>query len=135
MKSQIFLLLVLTGFISCKPSTEITKTWKAPGATVTPGPGNKTLIIAMIKDETSRRVVEDELAKRLNASALASYNIIPADLLKEANKETLIQKVMQENFTHVLLMRLADVKTELSYVPGNATSYYSSYGSYYGYGA
>ena len=135
MKNLIAFVLVVTIFISCSPSTEITKTWMEPGATVTPGPDTKTLIIALVKDETSRRVIEDELVSRFKTSAVASYKILTPDLLKEANDEALTRQVTQDKFTHILLMRLADVEKEVSYVPGTTTSYYGSYGRYYGYGA
>ena len=50
MKNLITSIVVVSIFISCSPSTEITKTWMEPGATVTPGPDTKTLIIALVKD-------------------------------------------------------------------------------------
>ena len=64
MKNLMLLLFVVTVVFSCSPSTEIVKTWKEPGATVTPGPTNKVLVVAMVKDETSRRLIEDQLAQR-----------------------------------------------------------------------
>ncbi|HKH60557.1 MAG TPA: hypothetical protein VKA49_06985, partial [Flavitalea sp.] len=36
---------------------------------------------------------------------------------------------------HILLMRLADIEKETSYVPGTTSGYYGGYGRYYGYGA
>jgi hypothetical protein len=41
----------------------------------------------------------------------------------------------QGGFTHVLIVRLADVEKETSYVPGTTTAFYGGYGMYYGYGA
>jgi len=106
-----------------------------PGATVTQGSPNKTLVIGIVKDETSRRVIEDQLVKRLNGKAVASYTMLTLDLLKEASEATLKQKLTEGQFTHVLMMRLADVEKETSYVPGTTTAYYGGYGRYYGYGA
>jgi hypothetical protein len=135
MKLLIFSALVVCIFTSCSPSTQIVKTWRDPGATVNPGPENKALIIALVKDETSRRVIEDELVKRFNTSAVPSYKILTPELLKEASDEALTRQVTQDKFTHILLMRLADIEKETSYVPGTTTAYYGSYGRYYGYGA
>src|SRR5207342_542431 len=39
------------------------------------------------------------------------------------------------NYTHVLMMRLANVEKETYYVPGTTSAYYGGYGRYYGYGA
>ena len=100
-----------------------------PGASVTPAATNKTLVVAMVKDETSRRVIEDHLTKRIGNGAVSSYTIMPS-----GNEDALKQKVTEGNFTHVLLMRLADIEKETSYVPGTTTGYYGGYGRYYGYG-
>lgn len=129
MRNLILSALVITTLISCGPSTKIEKSWMEPGASVTPGTNNKTLVVAMVKDETSRRVIEDQVAKRLGGGAVSSYTIIPS-----GNEDALKQKVTEGNFTHVLLMRLADIEKETSYVPGTTTGYYGGYGRYYGYG-
>lgn len=89
----------------------------------------------MVKDETSRRVIEDQLSKRLGNGAVSSYTIVSSEMLKGASEDALRQKVTEGNFTHILLMRLADIEKETSYVPGTTTSFYGGYGRYYGYGA
>jgi len=135
MKKLIFASLTALAIAGCGPSTKIVKTWQEPGASVTKTAENKTLVIAMIKDESSRRIVEDQLVKRLNGNAVASYTMLTPDLLKEANEASLTEKLNQGSFTHVLLMRLGDVEKETNYVPGTTTGYYGGYGRYYGYGA
>ena len=130
MKNLILSALVVTTLVSCGPSTKIEKSWMEPGATVTAAAPNKALVIALVKDETSRRVIEDQLVKRLGGGATASYTIVPT-----ATEDVLNQKIAEGKFTHVLLMRLADVEKETSYVPGTTTSFYGGYGRYYGYGA
>ncbi len=135
MKNVFLFVLVIVMAVSCSPSTEIVKSWKEPGATVTKSAENKILVLAMVKDETSRRVIEDQLVKRLNPNAAASYTMLSSEVLKEAKDETLNQKLQEGKFTHLLLMRLADVEKETSYVPGTTSGYYGGYGRYYGYGA
>ncbi len=103
--------------------------------TVSASAPNKALVIAMVKDETSRRVIEDQLVKRISTPSVASYTILSTDVLKEASEEALKKTITDGKFTHVLLMRLADVEKETSYVPGTTTSFYGGYGRYYGYGA
>ncbi len=133
--------VILTAFaaallVGCGPSTKIVKSWQEPGATFqVTNPTNKILIIAMVKDETSRRVVEDNLAKRIGSTAVASYVFFTPDALKAADSNMLGEKLKQDKFTHVLMMRLAEVDEETSYVPGTTSGFYGGYGGYYGYGA
>lgn len=137
MKQFNFLLsvLVLFAIASCGPSTKIEKSWMEPGANVTKAAPNKALVIGVVKDETSRRVIEDQLVKRLGAAGVASYTLISTDMLKAADEASLKKILTDGQFTHVLLMRLADVEKETSYVPGTTTGFYGGYGRYYGYGA
>jgi len=135
MRNLILSLVVLISLVSCGPSTKMEKSWMEPGASVTTSAPNKTLVIAMVKDETSRRVIEDQLVKRIGSPSVSSYTLISTDMLKEASDEALKKIITDGKFTHVLLMRLADVEKETSYVPGTTTSFYGGYGRYYGYGA
>ena len=135
MKKLSLLLFVIGTIASCSPSTKIEKSWIEPGASVTPNQENKTLVIGLVKDETSRRVIEDELVKRLKSPAVPSYTVLSSETLKAGTDEALNQVITKEKFTHILLMRLADVEKETSYVPGTTTGFYGGYGRYYGYGA
>ena len=135
MKNLLLSLLVICTIYSCGPSTKIEKSWVEPGARVAPDPQNKVMVIALVKDETSRRVIEDELVKRIKTPAVASYQFLTTEMIKAASDEALNNMITKEKFTHILLMRLADVEKETSYVPGTTTGYYGGYGMYYGYGA
>ncbi len=135
MKNLILSLLVICTICSCGPSTKIEKSWVEPGARVAPDPQNKVMVIALVKDETSRRVIEDELVKRIKTPSVASYQFLTSEMIKAASDEALNNMITKEKFTHILLMRLADIEKETSYVPGTTTGYYGGYGMYYGYGA
>lgn len=135
MKNLLVTFLVIGVICSCSPSTKIEKSWIEPGSQVVSNPENKVLIIAMVKDETSRRVIEDQLAKRIKAPSVPSYQLLTTEMLKAASDEALTNIVTKEKFTHILLMRLADIEKETSYVPGTTTGFYGGYGMYYGYGA
>ncbi|HEX5025878.1 MAG TPA: hypothetical protein VFV68_11435 [Agriterribacter sp.] len=135
MKQLMLTVLIAALTVGCGPSTEIVKSWQEPNTILQANTTNKTLVIAMVKDETSRRVIEDQLAKRMNANAVASYTFVTAAMLKEASGEKFTEKLKQDKYNYVLLMRLADVEKETSYVPGTTTGYYGGYGRYYGYGA
>ncbi len=134
-QSTLFTLVICAVLISCSPSTKIIKSWQEPGSSISLTAPNKVLVISLVKDESTRRIIEDQLVKRLNGQAVASYTLISADALKEANEASLNDKLTQGQFTHVLLSRLADVEKETSYVPGTTTAYYGGYGRYYRYGA
>jgi len=135
MKNLILSLLVMCTICSCGPTTKIEKSWMEPGASVKTDPQNKVMVIALVKDETSRRVIEDELVKRIKTPSVASYVFLTTEMIKAASDEALNNMITKEKFTHILLMRLADVEKETSYVPGTTTGYYGGYGMYYGYGA
>jgi hypothetical protein len=134
MKQIILFTFVAAFMVSCG-STKIEKSWQEPNAVLQAGPTNKTLVIAMVKDETSRRVIEDQLVKRLNSNAVASYTFLTTDMLTAASTEALSQRITQDKYNYILMMRLADVEKETSYVQGTTTSFYGGYGRYYGYGA
>jgi len=86
MKQLIFAGMIAFTLIGCGPSTKIVKTWQEPGATVTQAAENKTLVISMVKDESSRRVIEDQLVKRMKGETVVSYSMLTPDLLKQANE-------------------------------------------------
>jgi hypothetical protein len=131
-------LLIILGFISligCGPSTEIVKSWRDPASMISETGTQKILILGLVKDESSRRIVEDNLVKRMNGKGVASYTIITEEMVKAAKEDHLEEELSKGGFTHVLLVRLADIEKETSYVPGTTTGYYGGYGRFYGYGA
>lgn len=134
MKKLLFI-LGLSGLVACGPSTEIVKSWHEPGAVVSASGNQKILVLGLVKDEASRRIVEDNLVKRLNGKGVASYTIITEEMVKAAKEDHLEEQLSKGGFTHVLLIRLADIEKETSYVPGTTTGYYGGYGRFYGYGA
>jgi hypothetical protein len=132
---KLLLILGFSSMMACSPSTEIVKSWREPSSVVSPTGNQKVMVIALVKDEASRRIVEDNLAKRLNGKGVPSYTILTEEMVKAAKEDALTEKLSQGGFTHVLMVRLADVEKETSYVPGTTTGYYGGYGRYYGYGA
>src|SRR5678816_3799947 len=109
MKNIPFAVLFLLLLSSCA-STTIEKSWKDPSASIKRSNENKCLVLAMVKDETARRVIEDELVKRFNNRAVVSYSVLTADMLKVIKEESLRNILNRDNFTHILMMRLVDVE-------------------------
>ena len=135
MKYVLLLVTVASILTGCGASTKITKSWKEPGATIKEGTQEKTLVMSMVKDAVTRRMVEDNLVKRLGPHAVPSYTIFTDDMLANLTTEAFQDKVQRDSFKYVILMRLADVEKETSYVPGSTYGgYYGGYGRYYGYG-
>jgi uncharacterized protein YaaQ len=145
---KLLIAIIVIGLLgSCSPSTEIVKVWQAPGVTVTANKSNKTLIIAVVKDEKSREIIENRLIKKLKSTAVASYTLISEDSLKKGDTAMLIKKLKEGQFNYVLLMRLNNVKSETVDVVSTPTQntdlplsdnfsvafYYGGYDSYYGY--
>lgn len=135
MNKMIFLAVICISMIACGPSTKMVKSWAAPGVTLTKGAGNKVLVIGMVKDESGRRVVEDQLVKKM-ANAVASYTLIPSEKIQGTSDDELSRIIHDGKFTHVLMMVLVDIQDQTYYVPGTTSmTYYGGYYGYYGYGA
>ena len=127
MKMKTLLTLSLIGLmVACSPSTQITKSWTdtswKPGGDL---PFKKVLVVAPLKDESSRRIAEDKLVAQIKkVVAVQSYNYIqPTD----TDQNKLEEKLTQDGFDGIILMRLTDVNKSVSYTPGTA------YGGWYGY--
>jgi hypothetical protein len=128
-------IILLFSLVSCGPSAKVIQSWYDINEPVAPIVGKKTLVVAMVKNETSRRIIEDQLVKRFKNEAVASYRMLTPEMIKAAKPEALEKFVVDGGFSHVLLMRLTNAEEETRYVPGTITGYYGGYGMYYGYGA
>lgn len=133
MKIKLFLaVLVIALFTSCAPSTQIVKTWSDPSLNAeTVKTYKKVLVIAQMKDDSSRRIAEDKIAaSSANGNFLQSYNYI-----KSSQQETklVVDNLLKDGIDGIILMRLTDIEKSTSYVPG--TTYYGGWGygpGYYG---
>lgn len=132
---KLLLVLLVAGSMACGSTTKLTNSWFEIGTHFTPGPANKIFVVAMVKNENARRIIEDNLVKRFNSQAVQSYRSLTPEMMKAAKPEALEKYIADGGYTHVVLMRLANVEEETRYVPGMITGYYSGYGAYYAYGA
>lgn len=136
---RLFVLFLISAFASCGPTTEIEKSWFEVGTHYTPSPKDKILVAALVKDEYSRTVIEDNLVKKFKIPAVESYKLLTKEMIKEAKPEALEKYIVEGGFTHILLMRLANLEEEVYYVPGASVSVgvgmYGGYGTYFGYAA
>jgi hypothetical protein len=132
MRKVLFNVFVVFLIVSCGPSTKIVKSWKAPGATVQTTPNSKILVVAMVKDESSRRVIEDEIVARLKGKGVQSYTQITPEIMKKENTDALDNVLKEGQYSDVILMALTNIEKEVNYTSGTM---YGGYGGYYRYGA
>jgi hypothetical protein len=110
---------------SCGPSTKISKSWMDPSVSAaTWQPFKKVLVLGLVKEEGTRRIIEDKLAAQFPGRAVQSYSYLSAADTVDADVEA---KLIKDGFDGVVLMRLANVDQSTSYVPG------TTYGGFYGY--
>ena len=88
MNRLVFLSIILISMMGCSPSTKLVKSWAAPGVTITQGTANKVLVISMVRDDAGRRVVEDQLVKKLK-NAVSSYTLVPSSKMQETTNADL----------------------------------------------
>ena len=117
---------------ACAPATELTNTWKDPSAQGVKF--NKIVAICQCRDEATRRTVEDQLAKRIQRTT-PSYTLIGDQELRDP--ETAKAKVKEAGFDGAIVLQLANVDRQTTYVPGQpyvvAAPYTSMWGGW-GYG-
>ncbi len=130
-KSRILPLLFPLILAACGSSTRITQSWRDPAVSYEAGQVKKMLIIALMRDETTRRQIEDELVAQFRGKGVSSYGYIGV-LPQQIEVEPFVQRLHDDGFDAVMIMRLADVTQEQTYVPGSYPSYYGSPWGYYG---
>ena len=92
---------------------------------------NHILTLCIIKDETTRQMVEDSMAARVKkGNAFASYNILQETELRD--KEQAKRKVLEMGFDGAIVMRPLRMEDRVTYVPGVYPSFYGSFWGYYG---
>lgn len=124
---RILMLASLILFAACGPTTKIEKTWTDPSvSSSTVSPFQKILFVALVKDASTRKMVEDRLVEQSGGRGVASYNVLQPGDSKENEKE-IAERLRQNGFDGAVVMRLANVEKNADNVPGN------SYGGWYGY--
>lgn len=133
MKKFLLLLLIPAAIFSCAPSTRIEKSWRDPNTSIVAGSWNKVLVVGLLKDETTRRVVEDQLTARFKGKGVPSYTYFTDKEVTEAKSSGFKDKLVTDGFDGAVVMRLINVDKETNYVPGTSAfpSYYGGFGPYY----
>ena len=113
-------------------STRITSAWQDPA--LRDVPFRKVLVVFQNPDAALRRIVEDEMARDIPGSVPA-YQVIRDEELRDIPKVK--ARVRELGFDSSVIMRVAGVERERTYVPGQVLSvpgYYRGLWGYWGYG-
>jgi hypothetical protein len=133
MKNTVHYLFLITIFLSSCSSTKITNSWREPGAHLYSGEWNKILVVALLKNETNRRKVEDELLLYLNGKGIVSYNYLNEDFNK-IDEDKFRNKIKADGFDGAITLRLIDVDKEKVFIPEQQNlypMYYQNFSGFY----
>ncbi len=111
--------------------------WKAPDATLLEVSGAKVVAVAMMKDETSRRIAEDSLAREISAhgaQGVALYALLPG--ANAANEAVTREALAKAGVQGVVVVRPINVEKEVEITPITMfePAYRGFWGGYYNYG-
>lgn len=134
---KLLILSISLLLLSCGSSTSIVSSWRDPETSASKEQFKKVLIVALVKDEATRRVTENRIAAT-NPIFHSSFGFLNETNL-DLSKEEKLNILKNENFDAAITMRLVSVEKESYYVPGTNTGMYyggmgGAYSGYYGNG-
>lgn len=137
MKKYLILFIAVLALAGCGSNTSIVNSWRDPNITVAQEHFKKVLVVALVKDEASRRTAENRIAAS-NPIFKTSYQYLN-ESTKQLTQEQKLKILQDENFDGVITMRLVSKEKETNYVPGTYTGMYYGgfdglYAGMYGYG-
>jgi len=119
MRKTILTLCVSALMASCSPSTKLENSWRDPAVTINHTTFNKIMVAALLKNESTRRSVEEQLVERLKGKGIPSYTMLMVKDMTPENEERLKQKFDEKGIDGAIVMRLVDVNKKVAYVPGS----------------
>lgn len=125
--------IALFTFYGCV-STQIVSTWVDPAITIKTGDFKKVLVLALVENESSRKIIEDKLVKILKTPCVASYSYLTKEDLA-GTLEAAKAKIKNDGFDGIITMRLAKIEQDVNYIPGTYPSHFYSPWSYGAYAA
>ncbi len=129
MKLKAIFLPALLLLAACS-STSIVSSWKDANSKIDPEHLNKVMVIALIKDETLRRVAEDKMAT-FNKAFQVSYNEFSSKEVMD-NEDRCRTILKDQGFDGIITMRLADKQKERTYIPtASSQGYWGYHGQFY----
>lgn len=125
--SMRFLWVLLALGLSACATTSLTDTWVDPTLQTMPQ-FRKVMAAVLSQDPVLRRSAEDALVANIKrTTAVPAYAIVPE--WEGGDLDKIKSKLQQAGIDGVVVMRVASVDKEQTWVPGS----YSSFGGYWGY--
>jgi len=114
MKKYLVFLIAVLSLSGCGSNTSIVNSWRDPDVTVAQEEFKKVLVVALVKDEASRRITENRIAAS-NLIFKTSYQYLNAT--SQLTQEQKLKILQDENFDGVVTMRLvAKKKKPITYL-------------------
>lgn len=107
---------ISVSFASCS-NTRIVSSWHEPGVSVDKRRLDKVLMVALIKDDATRRITEDQLVAFSAPHGIASYHYLGNDI-EAINDPRMNDRLVNDRINGIMIMRLADREKEQVWVPG-----------------
>jgi hypothetical protein len=128
------LLLLLSLFMTGCAATQVKQVWKDQN--YQEGRLNSVFIVAMVYNDTARRMFESEFAKQLNGrgiKAVESFRSIEMETLKsDGLRDAAIAKMRELGSDALLMSRVVDSRTTEEIIPGmTITAGFGMYGGAY----
>jgi hypothetical protein len=132
-KSYCLLFALLTLIFSSCNSTKIVSSWRDPEKQLHSSDWKKVLVVALLRNETNRHRIEDQMVKYLNGKGVTSYSYLDSEFNKN-DESALRSKIKEDGFDAAITMRLIDIEKEKVYTPTQQNmypGYYSDFSRYY----
>jgi aryl carrier-like protein len=115
-KLVVGLVVLSLGLSSCS-DTRLVTSWHQPGVTIDKRNLDRLLVIALIKDDATRRQTEDRLVAFSAPHGVASYQYLGNDV-EAINDPGVNDRLIRDGIDGILIMRLMDREKEQVWVPG-----------------
>jgi len=133
MKQTILLLCIIGSLAACSP-TQVVNSWRDPSVTIVDPGAHKIVVAALIYDQGVRRQVEDYMVTLYPGTATQSYLLFGSDSLLAKNEAFYNQKLKNEGYDGIVLMKQVSENVSQYYVPGWPAAFHTSWGGYWGNG-
>jgi hypothetical protein len=116
---------IASGFVACGGSTTIEESWREP----TQAPSNLRNVVTVYssRDATTRRAVEDSMARRLagiGVRAVPAYSVLSDDDL--VDRDRVKAKLLAGGYDGVVALRLVGKDTKLVATPATFNGYWGA---------
>jgi len=130
-QNYILLSGIVLFWMACESPAGIQKSWSnSQQKTDSTKRFQKILFVALLKDDYTRKVAEDKLVNEVRPRGVASYNYLP-NYTANADTGMISQKLIQDGFDGIVIMRLITMNKNSVNSPGDNSSNYNSWYGYY----